>query len=179
MISTPVVTNRLEENTMILTRSTIVFCLGLFCVTGISYAQSVNVYFGPGSAMDSSSNQQIDTFGKGTPFTTPSLNGVFMDLGATVLLTRTLGVGGDISWRATHAPYAGLELMPIFYNFDGIYAPVSGKHFDTELHGGLGGMSLRYSLNQQQCDAFVGCSNDSQSIESSNHFHSCPRQQII
>ena len=155
---------------MTMTRSTIVFCLGFFCVTGISHAQSANVYFGVGSAMDSSSNQQIDTFGTGTPYTTPDLSGVFMDLGASVLLTKTLGVGADVSWRATHAPYAGLQLVPIFYDFDGIYAPFSGKRFDTELHGGLGGMSLRYSLNQQQCDAFAGCSNYSQSIESSNHF---------
>jgi hypothetical protein len=139
-------------------------------VAQVSHAQSANVYFGLGTATDGSSNQQIDTFGTGMPFTTPKLGGSFLGLGASILFTKTLGAGADVSWRATHATYAGLQVMPIFYDFDGIYAPVATKHFEPELHAGLGGMSLRYSFTQQQCDPLVGCSNYSQSIESSNHF---------
>lgn len=133
-------------------------------------AQSANLYFGLGTATDSSSHQQIDTFSTGTPFTTPAMGGSFLDLGASVLFTKTLGVGADLSWRATHAAYTGIQYMPVFYDFDGVYAPLSGKHFDTELHAGLGGMTIHYSMTQQQCDPLTGCTEYRQDLASSNHF---------
>lgn len=149
---------------------TFLISCGLFVAAQLSFAQSANVYFGVGTATDSSSNTQIDTFGTGNPFTTPKLNGAFLDLGTTVLFTKHVGVGADVNWRASHGNYAGLLYKPVFYNFDGVWEPVSTKRFEPEIHAGLGGMHIGYSFNQTQCDQFAGCSTFSQSVETSSHF---------
>jgi hypothetical protein len=133
-------------------------------------AGQISPYFSLGTAMNSSSNQQIDTFGTGSPYTTPKLGGLFGDIGATFMVTPHWGVGGDMSWRTTQAAYAGLNYRPFFYNFDAVYEPGKTKHIVPELRGGLGGVSLRYSINQQNCDAFAGCSTSNQFLESSHHF---------
>lgn len=144
--------------------------IGLFFATQLSMAQSANVYFGYGTATDSSSNQQIDTFGTGQPYTTPKLGGSFLDVGSSVLFTPHYGVGADVSWRASQAAYAGLQYRPVFYNFDGIWEPGHTKHFEPEIHAGLGGMHIGYSFSQTNCDPFGGCQTSNQSVETSSHF---------
>ena len=143
--------------------------IGLLIGAQLSMAQSFNVYAGVATAMDSSSNQQINTFGTGI-FTTPKLGGAFPDLGASVMFTKHFGVGTDFSWRASQASYAGLQERPFFYSFDGVWTPVSTKHFEPEIRAGIGGMRLGYSLNQTECDPFGGCQTSNQSVETSNHF---------
>lgn len=138
----------------------------------LASAQSgpINVYFGLGTATDSSSNRSIDTFGTGSAFTSPKLGGLFGDVGANIMLTPRFGFGGDLSWRTTSAAYAGLNYRPFFYNFDGIYTPAKSRHVEPELRLGLGGVSLRYSYTQQFCDQFTGCTTSNQYLESSHHF---------
>ena len=151
---------------------TVPVLIGLLSATQMAHAQAgqVNAYFGLGTAMNSSSNQQIDTFGTGSPYTTPKMGGLFGDIGASLMLTPHWGVGGDLSWKTSQGAYTGLNYRPFFYNFDGIYEPMKSKRFVPELRGGLGGVSLRYSINQQSCDALVGCSTTNQFLESSHHF---------
>lgn len=149
---------------------TILISCGLFVASQLSFAQSVNAYFGVGTATDSSSNAQIDTFGTGNPFTTPSLGGAMLDAGASVMFTKHYGVGADVNWRASRGNYAGLLYRPVFYNFDGVWEPVSTKRFEPEIHAGLGGMHIGYSFNQTECDQFVGCQTFNQSVETSSHF---------
>lgn len=144
--------------------------IGLFVASQLSFAQSANIFVGVGTATDSSSNTSIDTFGTGQPFITPKLGGTFMDVGASVLFTKHYGVGADVSWRASKGNYTGLLYRPTFYNFDGIWAPISTKRFEPEIHAGLGGMRLGYSIDQTQCDPFGGCQTSNQSVESSSHF---------
>ncbi len=133
-------------------------------------AQGVNAYFGIGTAIDSSSNQQIDTFGLNQSYTTPRLGGSFLDAGLTFMATKHFGVGADYNWRAARGSYAGLLERPVFYNFDGVWAPITTHRFAPEIHAGIGGMHLGYSLSQTSCDAFGGCQTTNQSVESSSHF---------
>jgi hypothetical protein len=130
----------------------------------------VNVYFGLGTATDSSSNQQIDTFGTGSPYTTPKMGGLFGDVGASFMFAKHYGVGADLDWRTTQAAYAGLNYRPYFYNFDAIVQPGKTKRFVPELRGGLGGVNIRYSYTSTNCDAFAGCSSSNQYLESAHHF---------
>lgn len=129
-----------------------------------------SVHFGLGTATDSSSNRLIDTFNTGNAFTTPRLGGTMADLGASMMLTKHYGIGGDLSWRTSQGAYAGLNYRPFFYNVDGVYQPVKTKRFEPEFRAGLGGVSVRYSVNQTACDQFVGCSTSNQFVESSSHF---------
>jgi hypothetical protein len=149
---------------------TIPVFLGFFAATQLAPAQTASFYYGVGTATNSSSNQQIDTFSTGNPYTTPKMGGLFSDLGANFMFSKHFGVGGDLSWRDTSAAYAGLNYRPFFYNFDGIYEPLKTKRAEPEFRLGLGGVSVRYSYNQQFCDKFTGCSTSNEFLESSHHF---------
>ena len=63
--------------------------------TGVTFAsaQQLNAYYSVGTTMDSSSNTQIDTFGTGSPFTTPRMGGLFSDMGGPTDIARREGLG--------------------------------------------------------------------------------------
>jgi hypothetical protein len=136
----------------------------------LANAQSASVYFGLGTAVDSSTGQPIDTFGDGTLFKTPRMGGLFETFGGDVMLRPHWGVGFETSVRS-QSNYAGLNYRPLFYDFNAIYHPIGivGKVV-PEFQAGLGGMNLRYYVNQNFCDSFGGCSSSNYYVESSNHF---------
>lgn len=146
--------------------------MGLTACVPLAHAQAgpIFLYFGAGSANDSSSNQAIDAFGTGNYLTTPKLTGTFLDFGAGIMFTDHFGAGGEVSWRASQGDYSGLGYRPLFYNFDGIWQPIKSKRFAPELRAGIGGMSIRYYYNSQYCDQLVGCSSSNQLLESAHHF---------
>ena len=144
--------------------------LALFALIPLAYGQSASVYYGLGTAIDSSSNQQIDTFNTGSPYTTPKMAGLFSDIGGNFMFSKHYGVGADLDWRNAQAAYAGLNYRPFFYNFDAVVQPGKTKHFVPEVRAGLGGVNVRYSLSQSQCDPFGGCNTSNQYLESAHHF---------
>lgn len=131
-----------------------------------------DVFFGVGTASASSSGQSIDTYGDGTLYGTPRLGGAFGKLGADFMITPHLGVGGETDFRFSQGAYAGLNYRPLFYDFNGIYAPTFSrfKRIVPEFQAGLGGMNMKFYQTSSYCDSFAGCSNSSQFVESSNHF---------
>ncbi len=60
-------------------------------------AQSGSVYFGGGTASDSSAGP-IDTLGAGITYTTPRMGGFFDTVGGDVILFHHLGVGAEVSF---------------------------------------------------------------------------------
>ncbi len=101
----------------------------LFLMTGsaqLAKAQGASVYFGLGTAVDSSSGQPIDTFGNGTLYNTPKMGGLFENVGGDVMFRPHLGVGFETSFRS-QSNYAGLNYRPFFYDFNAIYQPISTR----------------------------------------------------
>jgi len=137
--------------------------------TQLAKAQSASVYFGLGTAVDSSNGQPIDTFGNGTLYNTPRMGGLFETVGGDFMFRPHFGVGFETSLR-TQSNYAGLNYRPLLYDFNAIYQPLSSGMVIPEFQAGLGGMNLRYYENQSYCDSFGGCSNSNYYVESSNHF---------
>ncbi|MGD0964513.1 MAG: hypothetical protein ABSA57_11500 [Candidatus Acidiferrales bacterium] len=136
----------------------------------LAQAQSASVYFGLGTAVDSSNGQPVDTFGNGTVFNTPKMAGLFETLGGDVMFRPHLGVGFETAFRS-QSNYAGLNYRPLFYDFNAIYEPVSNAGMIVpEFQAGLGGANLRFYENQSYCDSFGGCSSSDYYVESSNHF---------
>ena len=154
---------------MKLIQNTILVSCGLFLAAQMSFAQSASVYYGTGTAVDGSAHTLIDTFGTGNPYTTPRLGGSFSDIGSSILFTKHFGIGADVSWKNSRGAYAGLLYRPLFYNFDGVWEPVSTKRFEPEFRAGLGAMHIGYSLNQTQCNSFTGCSTSNQGVDTSTH----------
>lgn len=158
---------------MRLLRTTIPLAFVLCWGATLAHAQSdVDVFFGAGTMIDSSSGQSIDTFGTGNPFTTPRLGGTFGKAGADFMLTPHLGIGAETDFRFSRASYAGLTDRPMFYDFNAIWAPLGHveRRVVPELQGGIGGARLSFYVPNSFCDQFAGCSTSNTFLESSNHF---------
>jgi outer membrane protein W len=128
-------------------------------------------YFGVGTAQVGSSGGSIDTFGTGTPFSTPGMHGTFGKAGGDFMVTPHLGIGAEMDFRFSQGAYAGLTYRPMFYDVNAIYTPVkSTRRVVPEFQGGLGGVNLKFYYPSQYCNAFTGCSSNNTYLQSSNHF---------
>lgn len=123
-------------------------------------AQEVAAYLGFGGAHDSSTSAQIETFSDGNLYKTPSLGGFFAHIGASVFVTKQLGVGAEISWKTSQGDYAGIPYRPIFYNVDAIFRPAkyTTKRLMPELRAGIGGARLHFiPVDDLSCAQVPGC----------------------
>ncbi|HXW92045.1 MAG TPA: hypothetical protein VEK33_15965 [Terriglobales bacterium] len=75
----------------------------------------------------------------------PSLRGgAYPGFSADFLMHRSLGIEGELFWRASQGLYGLQPYRPIFWNFNAIWAPRIGKHFAGELVGGIGATDTRF-----------------------------------
>lgn len=153
-----------------LSSTVVTVCFAVMASGSLAMAQQGNLYFGVGTAMDSTNGQAIDAFGTGNFLNTPRMTGLFLDLGGEFMLTNHLGAGAEVNWRASQGNYSGLNYRPIFYDFNGIWQPFHSKRIVPEIQAGLGGVDMSFNVNQSYCDQFVGCSTFNAGSESSNHF---------
>lgn len=146
--------------------------LSTMLALGIASAQSsLDVHAGVSGANASSNGQSIDTYGDGTLYNTPSLNGAFLNFGAGIMLTPHFGFGGELSFKPNKSDYAGLQYRPMFYDFNGIFHPMpASKRIVPEIQSGIGGVNMRFYYPQSNCNVFAGCSSQSTYLQSSNHF---------
>lgn len=148
----------------------VVLCFGLVagapCLIG--QGPQANMYFALGTATDSSNGQTLAPLG--IPYKTPEITGLFPTVGGSVMFNSHIGAGAELSWRASTGDYAGLNYRPFFYDFNAIWQPVKTQHFVPEIQGGIGGVRITFSANQQSCSPLVGCSSISLGSESSDHF---------
>ena len=142
-----------------------------FAAAAPAHAQNASVFIGVGSATDSSSNQSVDTFGTGMPFTTPKMTGLFGTVGAEAMFRSYLGFGGEAAFRFRQGPYAGLNYRPTFYDFNLIFQPLpKWVRVVPEFQAGLGGAKLSFYYTQSFCNIFAGCQTSNGYLLGSNHF---------
>jgi hypothetical protein len=156
---------------MKLTVKTFIVLIGSAAALPLAQAQApqFNVYFGLGTATDSSNGQAISPLGFGT-YNTPKMTGLFDNAGASFMITPHWGAGAEVNWRASQGDYAGVNYRPIFYDFNAIWQPARTKHFVPEFQAGIGGVAVDFNANTQNCQPLVGCSTVSLGSESSSHF---------
>ena len=148
----------------------------LFCMS-FAYAQSaVDVNLGFGTVHDKASAIGFDNVTGATCTTgatcvnTPALSGFFMGFGGTIMLNKHFGFGGEASLQPKKQDYAGLQSRQIFYDVDGVYAPVNQKKVMVRLEGGIGGATTSFSITQSSCVGTAVCQTQSQSYGSAKHF---------
>ena len=148
-----------------------VFILSIFGI-GIASAQSTfDVHLGVSGMNAKSTGSSVDTFGDGSLFRTPSLDGAFMNFGAGIMLTPRFGVGGEFAFKPAKSDYAGLNYRPLFYDFNGILHPAPhSKRMVPEIQAGIGGVNMRFYYPQSNCNVFAGCYSHNTYLQSSNHF---------
>ena len=154
------------------TTTTLTVCFGMLSAGSLAMAQipQANAFFSLGTATADSNGQVIDPLGTGVLSSTPKLTGLLATVGGSFMLTPHFGAGAEFSWKPSTSNYAGLNYRPLFYDFNGVWQPVKSKYFVPEVQAGIGGASVRFSANSQQCDQLVGCSTVSLGSESSSHF---------
>ena len=71
--------------------------------------------------------------------------GAYPVFSADLLLKHRFGVSGELAWRGSQNLYAGFQpYRPLFYDFNGIYAPKLGKQRGRRTLAGIGWESLRF-----------------------------------
>lgn len=150
----------------------------------VARAQSaIDIAIGGGTAWDKTNGNGIDNASALNPFNsclintgdiycqeTGGIGGFFLGFGANVMLADHYGFGGEVNFQPSQRQYGPLQFRESFYDFNGIYAPLSTKRAILELQGGIGGASTSFSFNQSQCVGTAVCSNQNESVGNANHF---------
>jgi hypothetical protein len=137
-----------------------------------------NVAIGFGSVHDKATGSGIDpntllscsTATDSICENTPALGRLFMGLEGDALLTKHVGIGADFSFQPSKGDYGPLQYRQIFYDFNGIYAPISHKKAQLRLEGGIGGTRSGFSYLQSACVGTAVCTTQSESVGTSGHF---------
>jgi hypothetical protein len=101
---------------------------------------------------------------------TPKLTGANLGFGGAVMFNKHFGAGMEYLFQPARRDYGPFEYRQAFYDFNGIYEPVSNKHYALQLSGGIGRAHTGFSYTSSGCVAGVVCSSSTQSVGSSNHF---------
>jgi hypothetical protein len=132
-----------------------------FLLHTVVLAQNFDVAFGVGSLTAPSASVAT---GNHAPVSLTG--GAYPAFSADLILKHHFGVSGELAWRASQNLYAGFApYRPLFYDFNGIYAPKLAKNVTGELMGGIGWESLRFYQGFTSCGA-ISCTD----FVSSNHF---------
>jgi hypothetical protein len=155
----------------------------LFCIPLVASDGSATVAIGFGSNHvkatgfgigynANSGNFETCTLDSSDPncLATPALDGFFLGFGGDVLPWKHLGFGANVSFQPSKGDYGQLQYREIFYDFNGIYAPVNGKRAVLKLMGGIGGAKTSFSYEQTSSVGSAITSSSSISFGSSNHF---------
>jgi hypothetical protein len=154
------------------------------CSIPSAHAQaSVDAGIGFGGAWDGSNGQGIDNadsvnaFGSCVPNTgdiycesTPAMHEFFLGLGADIMLTKRYGFGADVSFMPSRPDYGPLEYRQTFYDFNGIFSPISQKRFKVKIEGGIGGARTSFAINESGCVGIAICTSETEPIGNASHF---------
>lgn len=101
---------------------------------------------------------------------TPGLDGFFLGLGGDVMFKKHFGVGMNFNIQPAKSDYGPLQYRQMFYDFNGIYAPISKKRVELQLQAGVGGARTSFSFTQSSCVGTAVCTNQSQAVGTASHF---------
>jgi hypothetical protein len=132
-----------------------------FLIAGTVHAQQLDVGVGVGTLTAPSASSASDNHAP-----VSITGGAYPVFSADLLLKKQFGVSGELAWRGSRNLYGGFQpYRPLFYDFNGIYAPKLGKHAAAEVMAGIGWESLRFYQGFTTCGA-ISCTD----FVSSNHF---------
>ena len=81
-------------------------CLLILAGSFSLHAQSsLDIHIGASGANAKSTGESLDIFGTGNFVRTPSLDGVFMNIGGGIMLSPLLGFGGEVSFKPRQSDY--------------------------------------------------------------------------
>jgi hypothetical protein len=162
-----------------------ILSLLLVCAPFAGAQSSVDFMMGFGTAHDSSNGGGIDNassvnaYGACTPNSgdtycqsNPGLSGFFLGFGGDVMLWKHFGLGATAIVQPARSNYGPLLSRQAFYDFNGVYRPVSTKRVSLEVVGGIGGAHTGFGISESGgCVGTAVCvPATTEPVGSSNHF---------
>ena len=86
------------------------------------------------------------------------------------MLKKHFGVGAELNLQPAKSDYGPLQYRQMFYDFNGIVAPVNDKRVSLQLQGGIGGARTGFSFSESSCVGTAICSNITQPVGNATHF---------
>jgi hypothetical protein len=126
---------------------------------GIENAASANAF---GSC--STSSGDVDCL------PTSSMNGFLLGFGGDIMMFKHFGAGAEFQFQPATKNYGPLQDRQLFYDFNGIYEPISSKRVALRIEGGVGGARTSFSYSQSGCVGTAVCTTQSEPVGSATHF---------
>jgi len=123
-----------------------------------------------GGGIDSVTGNSCTPSSAATCEATPGLGGLFMGFEGDGMLNKHIGIGGALSFQPTKGNYGPLQYRQLFYDFNGIYAPINRKRLQLRLEGGIGGAHSGFSYSQTSCVGTAVCQTQVTSFGAASHF---------
>jgi hypothetical protein len=169
-----------KENTTVKLTHFCIVAVALFLVAApLAQAQSGGFYIGGGSnfvkanglgisAYDfvSTCNPNQDSY----CYANPSLKGFFLGIGGDVMVNKRFGIGAEVSFQPSKDDYGPFQYRQLFFDVNGIFAPVDEKRVSLKLMGGIGLARTSLSYDSTDCISTIYCSSSSSSVGTSKHF---------
>ncbi len=121
----------------------------------VEFAVGVNTLAAPGASYAQGNHAPV------------SLNGgAYASFSGDAIFFKNFGVQGELAWKWSRGEWGGYQpYRPMFYDFNGMWAPHLNNKVQAELLAGIGAQSTRFYTPNQVCD-FYTCTN----YVSINHF---------
>ena len=123
-----------------------------------------------GSGIDPNTFDSCTTTTDSSCQLTPALGGLFMGFEGDAMLNKHIGFGGELNFQPTKGNYGPIQSRELFYDFDGLYAPINRKNVQFRIEAGVGGAHFGTSYTQTICAGSAVCQSQSESFGSSSHF---------
>ena len=144
---------------------------------------SFDLALGFGSARDKATGSGIENASSLSPFAsctplssatscepTPAMGSLFMGFEGDGMLDKHIGIVGALNFQPSKGIYGPLQYRQLFYDFNGLYAPINRKRLQLRLEGGIGGAHSGFSYLQTSCVGTAVCTTQTTSVGSSGHF---------
>jgi hypothetical protein len=101
---------------------------------------------------------------------TPALGGLFMGFEGDAMLNKHIGFGGELNFQPSKGNYGPIQSRELFYDFNGLYAPINRKKVQFRIEAGVGGAHFGTSYTSSSCVGSAVCQSQTVSAGSSSHF---------
>lgn len=101
---------------------------------------------------------------------TPALDGMFLGFEGDAMLNKHIGFGGEINFQPSKGGYGPLQFRELFYDFNGLYAPINNKRMQLRVEGGMGGAHFGTSYTEIACVGVAVCQKEVIPFASASHF---------
>src|ERR1700737_3715507 len=135
----------------------------VFWFASLGRAQQTDFTVGANAVLSSTYNSASQTY-----LPPAEKGGTYASASADILFKSRVGFNGEGAFRAKQGLYNGYQgFRPVFYDFNGLFAPRLGRKVSAELMAGVGGESILFYNRYATCNSnyFSGCRTHA----SSNH----------